>query len=251
MVTLAHAFRPKTALLALVALLGWDGRSAAAAPTPAPPQSVASPAAKPLQEIGRVRARSPFCTQAIGHADAAISTALENDARIALTISNLKTVDLDSSMVKKSNGTAEMLKQYTALRASATYGEGQIKLLRTDAAAATDPDEKAELKEFADALGGALERQKKMAEELSRTIAYVDAHATIDDNTKAQFLFDIQWAQTAYGSPFHGDPRDWVPASLSDVAKSAAVRLTEQQTSVATDEGTAAGHVDPAFKTCL
>jgi hypothetical protein len=221
-----------------VAMLA-DGSSTA----PAPPA--------PLKEIGRVHSVTPFCSKIVEHADSAITTALENDARIAFTIANLKTIDLDSSAVHKSNGSLALLKQYTAMHEAAVTAQGQVKLLRADAATATDPDQKARLKEFADALGGAIERQRKMADQLGRYIAYVDSHASFDDTAKAQYLFDVQWAQTAYHNPFHGDPQDYVPPSLSDAAKSAASELTTEQPAIANDEATAATRAEPAFKGCL
>ena len=233
-------------LAALLSLATASVAYGAPAPTPTP-----TLAASKLKLIGRVRALSPFCSQTISHADAAISSALENDARIAFTVSNLRSTDLDSSSVKKADGTRQMLKDYTALRQSAVTAEAAIRELRADADAAKDPEQKTDLRAFADALGGALERQKKMADELSRTIAYVDAHARIDENQKQQFLFDIQWAQTVPGNPYHGNPQDYVPPTLTEVAHSAADRLTEQQTGVAADEGRASERVEPAFKGCL
>jgi hypothetical protein len=244
---------PLAMSLALASTLAAVLAAGPAAPQPAvpAPTPAAAASARPLREIGRVRARSPFCSQAIGHADSAIDTTLSNDIRIAFTIANLRSIDLDSSRVKKANGTHELLNDYTAMRATAVTGEGQVNQLRADAAAVSDEQQKADLKRFADALAGALERQKKMAADLARYIAYVDAHPPIDQNAKAQWLFDIQWAQTAPGNPFHGDPQDYVPSTLSEVAHNAADQLTLQAASVAGDEGVAADRMEPAFKTCI
>jgi len=232
-------------------LIGASAAWAQPAPAPASTAPAVSAGTKTLREIGRVRARSVFCSQVIGHADDAIQTALGNDTRMAFTISNLRTIDMDGSPVKKANGTHQLLGEYTQLRAAAVAGEGQVKLLRADADAATDPDQKAELKRFADALAGALERQKKMADRISRYVAYADAHAALDENAQAQYLFDIQWAQSLPGTPFYGNPQDWVPPSLTDVAHTTAEQLSVEQTGVDADEGTAATRVEPAFKTCL
>ena len=229
------------------------GTHANAAPNSATarPAAAASAPAHQLKEIGRVKALSPLCSALVEHADSAIITALENDARLAFTISNLHTIDLDSSAVKKANGTRSLLSQYTALRAAAVTGEGQVKTLQADVASSDDPQRKADVKAFADALAGALERQKKMADQLARYIAYADSHASLDKDAQAQYLFDIQWAQGLPGSPYYGNPQDWVPPSLSDVAKSAANQLSEEASAVADDEGVAAGRVEPAFKGCL
>jgi hypothetical protein len=239
----------------VVAALGIDPPqpAASAAPAPAPPAAVAplsDSAFDHLKEIGRVKALTPFCSKAIQHADTAIDGTLANDVRIQFTISNLKSVDLDSSLVKKANGTADLLKQFRALQEGAKMAQREVNALRADAETATDPQEKADMKTFADALGGAIERQRKMADQIGRYITYLDSHATVDDQDKARWLFDIQYAQTSFGNPFHGDPREWVPPSLSDAAKSAAEELTDEIPDVARDESTAAQRAEPAFKSC-
>jgi uncharacterized membrane protein YdfJ with MMPL/SSD domain len=219
------------------------------------PQPAASPAADTpayeLKEIGRVHALTPFCQKVIQHADTAIDGTLANDVRIQFTIANLKTVDLDSSLVKKADGTAALLKQFIALQDGAKRAQSEVKQLRAEAETATDPQQKEDLKTFANALGGAIERQRKMADQLGRYITYLDSHATIDDWQKAQYLFDIQYAQTAMNNPFHGDPRDWVPPSLTDAAHGAADEFTEEMPDVNRDEATAAQRAEPAFKSCM
>jgi hypothetical protein len=217
---------------------------AMAAPSPS-----AAPAQRPLREIGHVRALTPECRRTIEHADAAIGTALDNDSRIAVTIANLRALDLDSTTIKKVEGTRLLQRYYTDMRAAAGLGEAEVKQLRSDAE--KDDARKAELRRFADALGAAVAEQKKVAEKLGSYVAYLDSHRPIDDNERAQMLNDIQLAQTDPHSRMRGDPRDYLPPTLTELARTAADRLGEQQALIAAHEAAASDRIDAAFKGCL
>jgi hypothetical protein len=221
--------------------------TAAPSATPAP-----SPAAKlrPLKEIGHVRALGPFCSQVVRHANSAIDTALSNDTRIAFTISDLRTIQLDDTVLQKANGTQELLKRYADLHAAATAGEAQVKELRLDADSATDPDQKAALKRLADALGGTVFRQKKLADQLGSYVTYADNHPRLDENDKDRSLTEIMMLQNMFGTPFRGDPRQYVPPTLTELAHTAADRFVEDEQAIGVDESTAADRVEPALKGC-
>lgn len=219
-----------------------------AAPAAVPPSAAPSP--RPLKEIGHVRALSPFCSQVVRHANSAISTALSNDTRIAFTISDLRTIELDDTILKKVNGKQELLKRYTDLHAAATAGEAQVSQLRADAASATDPEQKAATKRLADALGGTVFRQKKLADQLGTFVSYLDTHPPIDDRERDRTLTNIMILQNVFGTPYRGDPRQYVPPTLTELARTAADRFVDDEQAIAVDEGAAADRVEPALKGC-
>jgi hypothetical protein len=218
---------------------------AASAATPTPPAST-----KPLREIGHVRALTTYCRTTIDDANATIETALDNDARIALTINRLRTIDLDSTIIKKAQGTRDLTAAFVAVRAAAVRGEGQAKRLRADAENAPNETQKGEMTALANALGGAAFRQKKLADEMGSYIAYLDAHPPITQFDRDQQQFDLQYAQSFFGTPIIGDSRDYLTPTLGELAKGAADQFVDRTATIAADEGTAAAHVEPAFSGC-
>jgi hypothetical protein len=224
------------------------GTAGNAAPATRPATSAPSP--RPLKEIGHVRALSPFCSQVVRHTNSVISTALSNDTRIAFTISDLRTIELDDTILKKVNGKQELLKRYIDLHAAATAGEAQVSQLRADADSATDPDQKTAMKRLADALGGAVFRQKKLADQLGTYISYLDSHPPLDEREQDRTLTNIMILQNVFGTPYRGDPRQYVPPTLTELARTAADRFVDDEQAITVDEGTAADRVEPALKGC-
>lgn len=233
----------KSAVTRIALAVAALAATVAAAPSPAPTP-------KPLKEIGHVRALGPFCSQVVRHANSVIDTALSNDTRIAFTISDLRTIQLDDTTLQKANGLQELMKRYADLHDAATAGEAQVKQLRIDADSATDPDQKAALRQLADALGGAVFRQKKLADQLGSYVTYADNHPRLDENDKDRSLTEIMSLQNVFGTPFRGDPRQYVPPTLTELARTAADHFTDDETAIAVDEGTASDRVEPALKGC-
>jgi hypothetical protein len=157
-----------TMLLPLVMALAAD-------PTPAP--SVSAPSTPPptrLQEIGRTRAL-PVCSNIVVHANSAITDALNNDQDLAVAINHLRTTDLDNATAQQHKARmADLMAFATKMRTSSSAGDAEVKRLRELAAASSDPERKAELKAFADALGGALFRQKRAADDLDKALVIMD-----------------------------------------------------------------------------
>ena len=152
---------------------------AAAEPAPAPP-AAAAPASgsattssakpTPLTEIGRVRAL-PACVPIVAHANGAITQALENDRALSILSTNLHGTDFDKlNFMQRRNAIESLMKQAELMRIASSAGDAEVKKLREYAKASPDPKRKEELKTFADALGGALYRQKKAAVELMRDV---------------------------------------------------------------------------------
>ncbi len=152
-------------LLPLVVML------AAAEPAPAASTAPATTTAPtPLKEIGRVRAL-PACVPIVAHANGAITQALDNDRTLAIISNNLHATDFDKlNSLQRRNAIDALMKQAEAMRVASSAGDVEIKKLREYAVNSPDPNRKAELKAFADALGGALYRQKKAAVEFMRDV---------------------------------------------------------------------------------
>jgi hypothetical protein len=159
---------------------------ALAASEPAPAASTApatSTAAKPtpLTEIGRVRAL-PACVPIVAHANGAITHTLDNDRTLAIISTNLHNTDYDKlNFLQRRNAIEALMKQAEAMRNASSAGDAEIKKLRELAKASPDPKRQEELKTFADALGGALYRQKKAAVEFMRDITIMRGREEVAD----------------------------------------------------------------------
>ena len=234
------------------AVIGEPSSAPSSPPAAATASAAPAPAAgrEALREIGRVRALTPFCKATIEHADAAVGTTLGNDARIAFTVANLKTIDLDTSMLAKLDGTKDLRTAFVALRAAAVRATEEAKQVAADADKAPTADQKAQLVGFAQALGGAASRQKRIADDLGSYIAYLDTHPNVTQADRDQQEFDIQLKQNQLGSAYRGDPRDYLTPTLNELAKAAAKSFEESSTAVAADESHASTFVEPAFGPC-
>lgn len=146
-----------------------------ASPQPSPAPSV-SP--RPLKEIIRVHSTS-LCDEFDSHVNAAIGSATRNDVSISGLIGNLSLPrigdDLNDNGLRRHRAIDTLAGYADALTADYKSGEAEVRHLRDLANRATDPQQKIEIKASADALGGALWRQKKIARDLDGFIAYLYA----------------------------------------------------------------------------
>lgn len=223
---------------------------ALAATDPAPAASSA-PRPTPLQEIGRVRAL-PACVPIVAHANGAITQALDNDRTLAIMSTNLHNTDFDKlNSIQRRNAIEAVMKQATALRENSSAGDVEVKKLREYATNSPDPVRKLELKTFADALGGALYRQKKAAVEVMRDITIMrgreDAAEAREimrrDNQVPPFLGAMQAAANPAMLPGN-------PDSYNKQFKTIADTLDELTKGVQMDEGIAADHSIAATTGC-
>jgi hypothetical protein len=232
---------PTIAVLAAIALL-----ATAPSPSPAP-----SPTEAPLREIGRVHVTTPLCKTLATHAVVAANLALEDDRKITFTLGTLRGVDLDKNIIVKNRGTDQVRRQYAALRAGAVQGEAEMKKFREALKEMTNDEQRAALGKFADALDGAISRQKKLAEDLGRYIAWLDAQVPLSDQERSDAEKNALMNQSNLNvahNPF-GDIHN-VPETLSHSAKRAAEELETRATLIYRDEDTAADRIDTAFKGC-
>ncbi len=227
-----------------------------------------------MREIGRTTTIDPLCINVVVHANAAIGAALHNDESLTGSVAYLKTVDLESNDLKRTQGIHRLEKESTTLRRDAETGLSEITRLRELAKRTTDPNVKAELTAFADALGGALYRQKKAAVDLQRMIVIIEGHESLRETAR-----DIKQTNedkfrsrgqlpdaTAFDDNKHGPnintqavlnlPQP-TPAGLeridfhySAIAKEAAKSLEAMVPEILSDESVAAGHTNAAVSGC-
>jgi hypothetical protein len=223
---------------------------ALAAADPAPAASSA-PRPTPLTEIGRVRAL-PACVPIVAHANGAITQALDNDRTLAVLTTNLHNTNFDKlNFMQRKNAIDTLMKQAEAMRIASSAGDVEVKKLREYAVNSPDPKRKEELKTFADALGGALYRQKKAAVELMRDVTIMQGR---EDAAEARGIMHASnpvppylGAQAAANTP---SVLPGVPDSYNKQFKGIGDTLDDLTRGIQMDEGTAADHSIAATAGC-
>lgn len=220
----------------------------ASAPSPAPTEA---PHPTPLTEIGRVRT-APICTTIVVHANGAITTALENDRALAILTTNVKSIDFDRlNSMQLRNTIDEMMRQAGSIRIAGKQADNEIKQLRAYAEASKDPQRKAELKTFADALGGAIYRQTKAANAFMKDVTVIQGRTEAAearelmrrDNPAPENISGQQLAGARSLLP--GAPR-----SYNEVMRAVAADLIDLNSGILADEGKAADHSIAATSGC-
>ena len=227
----------------------------AAAPVPA-----SAPTAPPtkLEEIGRTH--TSVCTTIVVHANGVIAQTLENDRTLAILTTNLRTLDFDRmNVIQRGNAFDTLLKQTAQVRTAFRGADGEIKTLRKLADASPNEQRKRELKAFADALGGALARQKRAAAEFDRSLVVLDGRQATQDvraienaalrmnappSTDATFEALDRARDGALPPP---PPRD---GEWNIVMQRLAAAIDDGLVPIAVDEGTAADHSIAATTGC-
>jgi hypothetical protein len=222
-------------------------------PTPAPEASNAA-RPTPLTEIGRVRAL-PACVPIVAHANGAITQALDNDRTIAMMSINAHNTDFDKQNIfQRRNSIQALMKQAEAIRVASSSGDVEVKKLREYANAATDPQRKAELKAFADALGGALYRQKKAAVEFMRNITVIQGREAAETARAEMPPVTGKPIPQSLIAQASEPPRigqiTGAPESYNKVFAEISDRLDQDFALVRVDEGSAADHSIAATSGC-
>lgn len=213
-------------------------------------------ASGPLKEIGHVKASA--CGAVVVHANSAISAALHDDLVIARTIARMRASNLEDNAISRRQALNDLNRLAADLRQSEMQGVGEVKRLRDMAAKSPDPTQKIELKTFADALGGALNRQSKIAADFNGLLAYLDYQEVVTPGqTDAQQFASnsMEFAgsaarttalaadQRAGGGSFdHANPNQLLQMAASDFQ----TRMTDVQS----DEAKAADHTEGAVSGC-
>ena len=223
---------------------------ALAAADPAPAASSAPPPT-PLKEIGRVRAL-PACVPIVAHANGAITHALDNDRTLAGLTTNLHNTNFDKlNFMQRKNAIDALMKQAELMRIASSAGDVEVKKLREYAVNSPDPKRKEELKTFADALGGALYRQKKAAVELMRDVTILQGR---EDAAEARGIMRASnrvppslAAQRAANAP---SILPGIPDSYNKQFQGIGDTLDDLTKGIQLDEGTAADHSIAATSGC-
>ncbi len=236
--------------------------SAAAAPSPAP---TATPQ---LKEIAHVRATSE-CGEVAAHANAAIGAALGNDAVLDQLISTLRNRGLDGNVIERRNALERLTQLSNQLAAQYGNGNDEVGRLRSLAERAPTPAAKSNLLAFANWLGGALWRQKRIGRDLDGFIAALDAKdmARFED-VPANLLDASPEGSTRGVRPDEVDPFGRIEVSVKldprsvtsppqliestdgQMALAAAADFAHRTTAIQSDENMAASHASALNTGC-
>ena len=204
----------------------------------------------PYREIGRVRAMTTFCSTIVDHAVKAVDLGVDNDGKLDIVVHTLRTADFDANMLSKNAALQRLSNQYAVLAEQSIAAERAAKALRVDAQTAPSPEEKQNLVAFADALDGALHRQRTVARDLASMIAIFNVRPQITPMEHDEMVVDEQASENYRGSVTYDSPQSRVPPLLSTVAKAAADQIVVRQTGIVHDEHAAAQLIAPTFGGC-
>ncbi len=222
---------------------------ALAAPVPSPSEPPVAPS--PLKEIGHVESLT-VCSAIVVHANSAISVALDNDRDLTLLINRLQTTDLDDdNTIKRRNAMNDLSTLASRLRMTSAGGSAEIKRLRAMAVQTVEPTRKAELKAFADALGGAIGRQRKAGTDIDHMLAIIDGRRAVEE-VNTQDLIGQREAIAGSpadppslaiaGSQLRNPAAPATPLRVNEMLRTMAADFLERVPEIRTDEGTAADH---------
>jgi hypothetical protein len=124
---------------------------------------------RPLNEIGRVRARTPYCA-ALAHARVGAETALAYEYQVPTLVKDLRSFRLDSELTR-AHSLKKTENDLTALASLAQAGRDDVRALRVAATAEPDDKKRDEMLAFANALDGAKARQMLLAKSIARVVA--------------------------------------------------------------------------------
>jgi hypothetical protein len=204
-------------LAAVLLITAVPARTALAQTIAAPPPSAEeqrnAAIVKPLVEIGRVRARTPYCA-ALASARPGIDAAIAFEYQAPVVAADLRMFRNDSGLHK----------HYALKRAEADlrtlwnlalFGRDQVLALRTAAnAEGVDEQKRTEMLAVANAVDGAKARQKELAKSIARAVA-VYAEAPV--RTIASSAED----EIRSSNPFSGST--WNPAGTTAAVSADAV----------------------------
>ncbi|MHB8145647.1 MAG: hypothetical protein ACYDGM_00095 [Vulcanimicrobiaceae bacterium] len=153
---------------------------ALASVTPAPSATPATLA--PLHEIMRVRS-SALCAEFASHANGAIDATTTNDSTLLGLIDSLGTTAMDDNVIAYNREIVTLQNLANNITRQWSIGEREVGQVRALAAKSTNPQEKLELMASANALGGALWRQRRIARDLGGFVAFLEANQMLSSNT--------------------------------------------------------------------
>jgi hypothetical protein len=180
-------------VIALVAPGAHARGQALPSPTPVPRADQNAQILKPLNEIGRTRARTPYC-RALGRARAGIDAAIAFEFSAPVLARDLRGFRLDSYLAKHLS-LKKSEHDLSALWDLAVAGRDDVRALRTAAnAEGVDEQQRKAMLDFANALDGAKARQMMLAKSIAGVVAVLAetpvrdiANTSTDDHSASAF----------------------------------------------------------------
>ena len=225
-----------------------------------------SPSPTPLLKTIITVKSTPLCGALAAHTNAAINSAVQNDQTLGSTIMTLRSGDLAGSSLDRyseihrlSSLADSIYKQYRA-------GLAEVNRMRELSKQATDPEEQAELKAAADALGGALYRQHLIQRDLDGFVAFLEASDMMTDDTadgpRRPLIYDAREAlpmettalwQPSVQNAVNNPPllrRSESLAADVEMSRAASADFQGRMSAVMQDELTAGSHIELAADHC-
>ncbi len=231
-----------------------------------------SPSPAPLLKTIVTVKSSPFCGALAAHLNAAIGSTITNDETLATAIVGLRSRDLAGSDIQRNNEIMRLENLADAIYKQYRLGENEVKLLRALAGTTPDKAEKGEVKDAADALGGALYRQHLIQRDLDGFLAFLntadmrsDWDETSSNAARSLEATDVQNSvvendgPAAYWLP-PGYDRFMPPAPLQvghethvedvEMAGEASSDFLNRLPAIMQDEVNAGNHIEAASENC-
>jgi hypothetical protein len=204
---------------------------------------------EPLKPIGEGRTAAGACGNLLVHANAAIAAALRNDAVLERAAGRLRAIDFESNELVRRNALNEFERVAADVHTDGTHGQDELKRLRELSEKSGSKDERGEAGAFEDALQNALDRQTRMAADLSALMGSIEAYQ-LRSETAVSAPRNWSAAQAGFAPP----PKTQTPGPYSgtpnEMATEASVDFTSRMNDVAGDEAKAAAHSEAAVSGC-
>ena len=186
--------------------------------------------------------RTSVCSTIVVHANSAIDDALANDSDLHALIVHLATANINNATtLDKHNQLNALANAASKLRETAISGEEEVRRLRALAANSPEP-RKTELKEFADAIGGALYRQRVMAIDAQRAVVVQQGREEAQSQSEFTAGMNAHPVNTLGQEMNPNAVTTLAGADYDKVFKAIAAEFVDRAKLVAIDEGVAADH---------
>ncbi len=206
-------------------------------------------AAEPLRPIGESRAVAGACGGLLVHANAAIAAALRNDAVLARAAGRLHAADFEGNALVRRNALGEFERVAADVHGDGVHGQDELRRLRESSEKSGSKDERSEADAFEGALQSALDRQMRMAADLSALMGAIEAHE-LRSETAASEPHDWSPLQAGIGPTPKAATTGVYSGTPNEMAAEASVDFTSRLDDVASDEAKAAAHSEAAVSGC-
>jgi hypothetical protein len=222
---------------------------------PASPTTAPSAAADTvtLKKIGSTSTKS-LCARIVERANVAIEHAVANDQSLARLTLTLHATDFDGlNTMQRTNAIDNLDKQAGAVRYSAAAALKAAADLRADATIATDPEQAEDLKAFADAISGAIARQRKEAQDFQSAVTIYNGRldtAQIESiRRQAEQMMPLSDPHAIWAANQPSQLQQ-PPKHVNDYFRPVAADFDERAALIRADEGVASSRSIGAVKGC-